>query len=172
MLKNIKKILFATDLSQECQDAYDTAVGLAMSCQVGITLIHVIESPAESIEDQLRNLLGEERYGQIMAEHEKSTRSILIGKRKESDIIQSALFQFCEDRKDNHPGCYLQPDEIVIKHGDIVKEILSAAVEREMDLIVLSAHKTILTGASSVSRIPKSILRLSKVPVLIVPPRE
>lgn len=172
MLKDIKKILFATDLSKECQDAYDYAVSLALSCQGGITLLHVIESPRESIEDQLKNLLGDERYEQMLSEHEQGTRSILIGKRKESDMIQSALFKFCEDRKDSHPGCYLQPDQIVIKHGDIVQEILSTASERQMDLIVLSAHKTILTRASSVSRIPKNVLRFSKVPVLIIPPRD
>lgn len=172
MPKPIKKILFATDLSKECQGAYDYAVTLAFSCQGGITLLHVIESPAENIEDQLKNLFGDERYKQIMTKHEQSTRSILIGKRKEADIIESALFRFCEDRKDSHPGCYLQPDEIVIKHGNIVKEILSTAAEKEMDLIILSSHKTILTGVSSVSRVPKNILRLSKIPVMIVPPPE
>lgn len=171
MLKNIKKILFATDLSKECRDAYDYAVSLALSCQGSITLLHVIESPTENTEDQLRNLLGEDIYGQIMAEREKSTRTILIGKRKESEIIESALFKFCEESTGKHAGCYLKPDEILIKHGDPVKEILATAAEKEIDLIMLSSHKTMLSKASSVSRIPKGILRLSKVPVLIVPPQ-
>lgn len=170
MLKDIKKILFATDLSKECQNAYDCAVSLAMSCQAAITLIHVIERPPITMETQVKNLLGEERYQHIMQEHEKDTRSILIGKRKESDIIQSALFKFCEDTKDSHPGCYLQPDEILITHGDVVQEILSTAKSKESNLIILSAHRRSAQADAPVSSVIKSMLRLSEVPVLIIPP--
>jgi nucleotide-binding universal stress UspA family protein len=170
MLKDIKKILFATDLSKECQNAYDCAVSLAMSCQATITLIHVIERPPITMETQVKNLLGEERYQHIMQEHEKDTRSILIGKRKESDIIQSALFKFCEDTKDSHPGCYLQPDEILITHGDVVQEILSMAKSKESSLIVLSAHRRAGQADAPVSSVIKSMLSLSEVPVLIIPP--
>lgn len=170
MLKDIKKILFATDLSKECQNAYDYAVSLAMSCQGSITLIHVIERPPITMETQVKNLLGEERYQHIMREHEKDTRSILIGKRKESDIIQSALFKFCEDSKDSHPGCYLQPDEILITHGDVVQEILSTAKNKESNLIILSAHRQSAVADAPVSSVIKSMLRLSEVPVLIIPP--
>jgi nucleotide-binding universal stress UspA family protein len=171
MPKDIKKILFATDLSKECQNAYDYAVSLAMSCQGSITLLHVIERPPITMETQVKNLLGEERYELIMREHEKDTRSILIGKRKESDIIQSALFKFCEDTRDSHPGCYLQPDEILITHGDVVAEILSTAKSKGMSLIILSAHqRTAGGGDSPVSTVIKSMLRLSDVPVLIIPP--
>jgi len=170
MLKDIKKILFATDLSKECQNAYDYAVSLAMSCQGSITLIHVIERPPVTMETQVKNLLGEERYQHIMREHEKDTRSILIGKRKESDIIQSALFKFCEDSKDSHPGCYLQPDEILITHGDVVQEILSTAKNKESNLIILSAHRQSAVADAPVSSVIKSMLRLSEVPVLIIPP--
>lgn len=170
MLKDIKKILFATDLSKECQNAYDYAVSLAMSCHAGITLLHVIERPPITMETQVKNLLGEERYEHIMQEHEKDTRSILIGKRKESDIIQSALFKFCEDTRDSHPGCYLQPDEILITHGEVVSEILSTAKSKEINLIILSAHRRTAREGAPVSTVIKSMLCLSEVPVLIIPP--
>jgi nucleotide-binding universal stress UspA family protein len=172
MFKEIKKILFATDLSKECQKAYDYAVSLASSCQGSITLLHVIESPPESIETQVKNLLGEERYEDIMREHEKDTRSILIGKRKESDVIKSALSKMFLDQLENLNGRYLQPDEIIIKHGDIVKEILSTALNREMDLIIISTHKSILAADAAVSKIAKSLMKQTKIPVLIVPPSE
>ena len=170
MLKDIKKILFATDLSKECQNAYDYAVSLAMSCQGSITLLHVIERPPITMETQVKNLLGEERYEHIMREHEIDTRSILIGKRKESDIIQSALFKFCEDTRDSHPGCYLQPDEILITHGEVVQEILSTAKSKESNLIILSAHRRAGAEDAPVSTVIKNMLRLSEVPVLIIPP--
>jgi nucleotide-binding universal stress UspA family protein len=171
MLKETKRILFATDLSKECQMAYDYAVSLALSCQGSITLLHVIESSPDSVENLVKNLLGEDRYVDIMAKHEQDTRSILIGKRKESDIVQAALFTFCEEAGKNQAGCYLQPDEILILHGDIVKTIVATATEKKMDLIVMSAHKSILSSDTSVTKVAKGILRHSKIPILIVPPQ-
>jgi nucleotide-binding universal stress UspA family protein len=170
MSKDFKKILFATDLSKECRNAYDCAVSLAMACQASITLLHVIERPPVTMENQVKNLLGEERYEQIMREHENDTRSILIGKRKESDILQSALFQFCEDAKDSHPGCYLQPDEILITHGDVVQEILETAKAKESDLIILSKHRRSAAADTGEASLIKTMLQISEIPVLIVPP--
>lgn len=171
MLRDIKKLLFATDLSKECRSSYTYAVNLALACQGSITLLHVIEAPPMTMEMQVKNLLGEERYEQIMREHEKDTRSILIGKRKESEIILSALSKFCEDSMSGRPGCFLQPDEILVKKGEVVKEILMTAKEKESDLIVLSAHKTMLADIS-VSKTIKDVLKLSPVPVIVIPPAE
>jgi nucleotide-binding universal stress UspA family protein len=170
MSKDFKKILFATDLSTACRNSYDYTVSLAMACQASITLLHVIERPSITMEAQVKNLLGEDRYEQIMREHEKDTRSILIGKRKESDILQSALFKFCEDAKDSHPGCYLQPDEILIRHGDVVQEILETAKAKESSLIIMSMHRRSSAADSGNPSLIKTLLQLSEVPILIVPP--
>jgi nucleotide-binding universal stress UspA family protein len=170
MIRDTKKILFATDLSTECRDSYNYAVNLAMICQGSITLLHVIETPPISLEMRVRNLFGEDRYEQIMREHENDTRSILIGKRKETEILQSALTKFCEDAMSSSPGCFLQPDEIIVKKGEVVNEIILTAEEKESDLIILSAHDSGLAGAY-VSKIIQDVLRRSRVPVTIVPPR-
>lgn len=169
MIRDTRKLLFATDLSIECRNSYNYAVNLAMARQGTITLLHVIETPPVSVEMRIKTLLGEDRYEEIMREHEKDTRSILIGKRKESEIIESALFKFCADSTSCNPGCFLQPDEIVVKIGDVVKEILSMAEERESDMIVLSSHES-ATTSTSVSKVIQDVLRLSRVPVVVVPP--
>lgn len=169
MEHDIKKILFATDLSKECRNSYGYAINLAIACQGGITLLHIIETPPISTEMQVKNMLGEERYEQILREHEKDTRSILIGKRKESEIIHSTLSGYWQDSMSSRPGCFLRPDEIIVKKGDVVTGILSTAKELESDLIVLSAHKN-RRSDKSVSKVILEVLRLSPVPVIIVPP--
>ena len=169
MARAIKKMLFTTDLSKECRNSYFYAVNLAMACQGTITLLHVIQAPPIHMEMQVKNLLGETSYNQIMHEYEKDARSILIGKRSESKIIESALSKFCENMLNGHPDCFLQPDEIIVRKGEVVKEILSAAKEKESDLIVLSSHTSILSGAS-VSKFIKDVLKLSPVPVIVIPP--
>ena len=86
MIKDTKKILFATDLSVECRNSYIYAVHLAMARQGSISLLHVIEGPSITLEVRVRNLFGENRYEEIMRKHEDDARSILIGKRKEGEI--------------------------------------------------------------------------------------
>jgi nucleotide-binding universal stress UspA family protein len=169
MIKVFKKILFTTDMSKECRNSYFYAVNLAVACQGTITLLNVIQSPPINLEMQVKNLLGETSYDEIMREYEKDARSVLIGKRSERKIIESALSKFCENMMSGNPGCYLQPDEILVRKGEVAKEILLTAKEKESDLIILSSHKSILSGAS-VSKIIKGVLKLSSVPVIVVPP--
>jgi nucleotide-binding universal stress UspA family protein len=167
MMKDTKKILFATDLSVECQNSYIYAVNLAMARQGSISLLHVIETPSISLETRVKNLFGEKRYEEIMRAHEEGARSILIGKRKEGGILQSALSKFCEETMSSHPGCFLKPDEIIVKKGEVAKEIISTAEEKESDMILLSSHEGWTT---SVSKVIRDVLLLSKVPVIVVPP--
>lgn len=138
-----------------------------MDRQGSISLLHVIDVPALSLETRVKNLFGEDRYEEIMRTHEESARSILIGKRKEGEVIQSALSKFCEESMSSDPGCFLQPDEIIVKKGDVAKEIIQTAEEKESDMIILSSHKGWTT---SVSKVIRDVLLLSRVPVIVVPP--
>ena len=163
-----KKLLFATDMSKECQYAYDTVVKLALSCQGSITLLHVIEPPPVTIETQVKNLLGEDRYEQLLKAHEKDARSILIGKRKESEIVKAALQKFWKDERDANPDRFLPPDEILVKNGDVADEIVRTAEDKQCDIIILSVPNNLFAKASEPNVI-NDILRRSKIPVMLVP---
>jgi len=164
-----KNILFATDMSNDCRDAYAYALNLATKCDGKITLLHVIESQPTSLENRIKNLFGEDRYEEIMREHESDARSVLIGKRRESDLVKTALSKLTDDFSGRRPEGSVQEDNILVKKGDVVEEIISTANEQESDLIILSSH----IGAPNESFVSKKIqdvVRLSKVPVTIVPP--
>jgi nucleotide-binding universal stress UspA family protein len=165
-----KNILFATDMSNDCQDAYEYALDHAVQCNGKITLLHVISAQSASIESRIKKLFGEERYEEIMREHESDARSVLIGKRKDSDLVKTALKKLSEDFADKRPEGSVQEDDIRVKKGDIVEEIITTANEEKSDLIILSAHAS-SPGESFVSKKLKDIIRLSKVPVTIVPPK-
>ncbi|BBO87935.1 universal stress protein [Desulfosarcina ovata] len=164
-----KNILFATDLSNDCRDAYSYALNIATACQGRITLLHVIVAQPVSLEKRIKNLFGDERYEEIMREHEEDARLILIGKRKESDLVKAALNKLMEDFSGVRPESLLQEDKILVKKGDVVEEIITTAHEQECDLIVLSAHAS-APEESHVSKAIQTIIRLSKIPVTIVPP--
>ena len=169
MKRENKSILFATDMSNDCRDAYSYALRLAAACAGKITLLHVFESHPVSLETRIKNLFGEERYEEIMQEHEQDARSVLIGKRKESDVVKTALSKLADDFSGMRSDFAIEEDKILVKKGDIVEEIISTAKEECCDLIILSAHAS-SPEASYVSKTIQNVLRLSKVPVIVVPP--
>ncbi|GAB6907097.1 putative UspA4 [Desulfosarcina cetonica] len=179
MLNETKKILLATDLSEDCRNAYTHAFDIANACNGQIVLFHVITaSPiASSLERRIDRLLGKGGFDTIMTDYASEARSVLIGKRKEIDIIRNALAKFrtalsrfSGDAKATPTGEPLPDDEVIVRNGDdVVEEILSVVQEKEIDMIVLSAHaKT--SDEANISKMMFQLLRLARVPVTIVPP--
>lgn len=68
LTEKIKKILLATDLSEDCRNAYTYAVNLATACNGRISLLHVIDpKPLSSLlEMRINRLLGDGTYKEIM----------------------------------------------------------------------------------------------------------
>lgn len=169
MIRAIKNILFTTNLSAECKYAYNYAISLATRYQGSITLLHVIEKLPISIESSLSNFLGQDCWERVILEQVKNARASLTGKITEHELVEIALERFCEDSKIGNSECHFQMDEIIIKEGHVIKEILSVAKLKESDIIILGSHKSIMKD-TKVSKTAKGILQQSEVPVLLVPP--
>ena len=106
---------------------------------------------------------------QLIWTKKSKAKSKLIGKRKESDLINVALRTITEDALDSSAENPVEDDKIVIKKGDIVEEIIATAMEEECELIILSSHADSPQEAI-VSKTIHDVLRHSKVPVIIIPP--
>lgn len=174
----IKKILLATDLSEDCRNAYTYAVNIATACNGQISLLHVIDSnPISSLlEMRINSLLGEGTYHEIMQNYENDARSVLIGKRKEIDIIREALSKFrvalskfSDTFESATPETILPEDNILVKKGEVVEEIIATIEEDKSDLVILAAHCR-SSEEPIVSKTIQSILHLSRVPITIIPP--
>ena len=172
------KLLLATDLSEDCRNAYTYAVNLAAACNGRITLLHVIDPKPISLllETRINNLLGQGTYQEIMQNWENDARSVLIGKRKEIDIIREALIKFraalskfADGLENPNVATPLPDDEILVKKGEIVEQIIAAAVEDETDQIILAAHSR-SSDEAFVSNTIQGILHLARIPVTVVPP--
>ena len=178
MIGETKRILLATDLSQDCRNAYTHAFDIASACNGQIILLHVItESPiARSLERRIDRLLGKGGFNQIVTDYASEARSVLIGKRKEIDIIhdaltkfRTALAKFQDTEKTAVADSPLPDDEVIVRNGRVVEEILSVVEECGIDLIVLSAHTR--TGKEAhLSKTVAQLLQVVTVPVTIVPP--
>ena len=171
MFKPIRTILFATNLSDNCEKAFNYAAAIATRFQATIILLHVIERSSDYIEGRLRVLLGEALWLKIQESKEHDVRKVLIGKKSVSKMIREALTRFCDQVGIDDASCSFESREIVITDGDVFDDIIKTAKKNKCDLIIMGAHEGFLSNNTIGSTI-KAVMRHSKLPVLVVPPVE
>ena len=163
----VKKILYATDLSDTAFHAFAYAVSLANSYGAGITILHVMfEDP--DIDSKVAPYIGDYQWEEIKQRHYQEAREALIGKKRDNVAIQEVLHSFTENVKASDDVQSFATDEIIVERGNPVEQILRQAEKGGYDLIVMSnlGHSTLKDAVmgSTVLR----VLRRSKVPVLVV----
>jgi nucleotide-binding universal stress UspA family protein len=169
MFKPIQSILFATNLSENCLAAFDFAASMATRYQATLVLLHVLEKMPEYIEGRLKGLLGEQQWQELSQTHADNARQVLIGKKSSSKLIREALDKFCIDAGIDDASCGFHSREIVIADGEIVEEIIEQSKKYEADLIILGTRDGFLSD-NRIGQTIKSVLRNSKIPVMVVPP--
>ncbi len=170
MIKPVKYILFATNLSENCKPAFDFAASLATRYQATIVLLHVIEKMPDYIEGRLKGLLGKEKWQQTIDDHAKDAREALIGKKSSNTLIRAALDQFCSEAGIDDDSCGYHAREIVVSSGEVVDDIISNAKQYECDIIIMGTKQTLISKKTAIGQTIKGVLRGSKIPVLVVPP--
>lgn len=168
MLKPIKSILFATDLSANCQQALDFTLSSATRIRAEIYILYVIEKLPDSVDKRIKYLVGVHEWEDLVTSHKVSAHKSLLGKTPSNVIVRQAIYDFCkQEGVDSKTGDF-ESRQIIISYGDIVEDILGNASTNECDLIVLGSHKNVFTG-TTVGKTTRHILKRSKIPVTIVP---
>ena len=169
MLKPIQTILFATNLSENCRAGFDFAASMATRYQATLVLLHVIEKMPEYVEGRLIGLLGETQWKEMSQSHADNARQSLIGKKSSPKLIREALDRFCIDAGIDDASCGYHSREIVVANGEIVEEVIEQSKKYKADLIVLGTRDGFLSD-NRIGQTIKSVLRNSKIPVMVVPP--
>ena len=170
MKGDFKKILFATDLSNNCRHAFAYAANLAARYEGSITLLHVMETVSESLDSRLKGLLGKEQWEMLHSKHEHDARATLIGKKSELATIHQALDTF--SNPDQYDESRYVVENILVMDGHVVDTILETAAEEGADLIVIGSNKTMFSDSKSMGHRAKSILKRSRIPVMMIPPAD
>ena len=169
MSVQVKKILFATDLSSHARHAFTYAASIAGHYDASIAILHVMEELPESINAQLSGLLGKERYEELKVSAQADVRETLIGKKRDSVMIKQALEAFWEETKDSGSERDDVMDEIIVKEGNIADEIVEQAEKGGCDMIILAYHARNMVAEAMMRGVTRRVLRRSKRPVLLVP---
>jgi len=158
MIPTVKKILYATDLSENARYAFGYAATMANLFGAHITMIHVIEEFTPSAKGLLVNYLGEDGWNEIQARREKEFH----------ELIRKRLTDFCEEMKEELDNCPFLVERVITRQGKAAEEILKLAAEGDFDLVVLGTHGYGLLADTLMGSTSRRVVRRSLVPVLTV----
>ena len=169
MIQGIKTILFTSNLSENSRHAFNYAAMLTTQFNAKIVLLHVVEKIPDTVESRMRGLFGGDKWNGILETHMKEAHQMLVGKVTSKQMIRAALSQFCHETGIDADECGYVEREIVIKEGEVVEVILDQIKAHNCDAVVMGASKGFISG-TSIGPVIKSVLKKSKVPVLVIPP--
>lgn len=169
MVPKIKRILFATDLSENARYAFNYAADMAARHSAGIVILHVLEDIPFNAESALVNMLGEKEYEELKKQHENEVANGLIAKKSENKLIRMALGNLSRQTEDKS-----QPDaddniEIIVRSGNVVEEIIVESEENDCGMIVMAYRSRNMLAETIVGGVCRKVLKRTQKPVLLVP---
>ena len=165
---DVKKILYATDLSENAHYAFAYAVSLADLYNAAITFLHVLPEVPDILDKNVIGYISEERWEEIKSQNVEEAREAIIGKRHDHPAIRDALHQFSEDVNESREGKGFVTDDIIVVRGNPVEEILKYSEDINCDLIVMGTHGQGTLADAMIGSTARRVLRRSQKPVLVV----
>jgi nucleotide-binding universal stress UspA family protein len=154
MIPQIKKILYATDLSKNSSYVFLYAADMARRADARIVILYVIESiPAYA-----------ESYTGITGEMKRKQQEETVEELKEH------LRGFCKKAEAQiGPPCVELVSKILVSRGHPPEEILNAANEEGCDVIVLGTHGKGFLAHTFLGSVSNAVLHRTRKPVFIIP---
>jgi nucleotide-binding universal stress UspA family protein len=159
MIPEIKKILYATDLSKNSSYAFLYAADMAKRHNARIVILHSVEPfrymYSEGMSDRVEEILQRARKEQRKTDREE---------------IKKYLREFCNKIEDQiGPPCVELVSKILLPWGHPVEEILKAADEEGCDAIVLGTHGKGFLRHTFLGSVAEDVLERTQNPVFIIP---
>jgi nucleotide-binding universal stress UspA family protein len=162
----IKKILYATDLSETAVHAFSYAVSLANMYGAGITILHVLTEFPE--EEFISNMIPANTWKTIKEQHYSEARDQLIGKKRDHVALREVLQAFSEEVRADSQDQTFVTDEILIEPGAPAEIIVQTAKEQNCDFIVMGTHGQGIIAEVLIGSTAKRVVRQSPIPVLVI----
>jgi nucleotide-binding universal stress UspA family protein len=158
MVPKIKKILYATDLSESARYAFGHAADLAQKYDAMITMLYVIEDISHTAEIHVREIMGTEKWKQLKADKMNYLK----------EKMTSRIEDFCREMNSHIDSCRLLVEDIRITHGNPTEEILNISKEIQADMIVMGTHGYNILKDALIGGTARKVVRNSEIPVLTI----
>jgi nucleotide-binding universal stress UspA family protein len=159
MTHDIKRILYATDLSENSAYAFGYAINLAKKYDAEITILHVIDIMMGISVNMISVYLDEK---QVKENVQKRLTHV-------TEEISNRLKIFIDKEVANNPEFSDKLASVEICKGSPADEILKKADELNCDLIVMGTHGKGIVGQAFFGSVAKRVLRRVRKPVFIIP---
>ncbi len=154
----IKRILYATDLSQNSVYALRYAVAPAEICDAEICILHVLET-IPSAQDFL---LRDTPWGKGLEKEYAAEKTKAVEK------IKDRLSEFCRQELKDKPTL-LKWVTIHVVEGNPAVEILKKIDEIKPDLVVMGTHGKGFLAHTFLGSVAQKVLQRVRIPVCVVP---
>ena len=159
MIPEIRKILYATDLSDNSAYAFRYAINSAKKHDAHLTILHVIEALPTMARALVETHLGEDKHHRIIEKTVDSTK----------DRIRKRLKLFCETELKDEPECAKRVDSIEVCEGFPPEVILKKADDLNFDAIIMGTHGKGIMEHTFLGSTAQRVLRRARKPVFIIP---
>ena len=163
----VKKILYATDLSDSARYAFAYALSLANLFGSKLVMLHVLPEDPD-LDELVSGYVDAGQWQKIKEQHLQEAREALIGKRREGAIIREVLGEFYRQAGKDSAANAVDADEILVERGHPVEQIVRVAEEQDIDLIVMGRHGYGALKDALMGGVARGVLRHSPKPVLLV----
>ena len=153
-IPQIKKILYATDLSKNSSYAFLFATDMARRHDATIVILYVVEPVPAYID----------AYPGMMVDFKQEEQGKII------EEIKKHLQEFCKKAEVQiGPPCVSLVSKILVLRGHPPEEILNAANEEGCDVIVLGTHGKGFLAHTFLGSVSSAVLHRTRKPVFIIP---
>ncbi len=158
MRPQIKRILYATDLSMNAAFAFRYAAYLAQMSDAEIIILHVVEKV--SPDAQLALLAYLDKKDRVRAVEDRISQAI--------ERIRKRLEIFCQKELGDERDLAQERIAIMVEEGFPAEEILRQVEKHDCDAVVMGAHEKGLRH-TFLGSVAKSVLRRCRKPTIVVP---
>jgi nucleotide-binding universal stress UspA family protein len=159
MIPQIKRILYATDLSGNAAYVLCYAIDSAIKHDAKIIILHVLEQSLVTTEAMALAYISEEQLRTIQQDEKINA----------TNRIKKRLKMLCEKEFNNDHECKDRVESIEVCEGFAPDTILRMADERDCDAIIMGTHARGAIANTFLGSTAKRVLRRTRKPVYIIP---
>jgi arsenite transporter len=158
----IQKILYATDLSDTARHAVRYACTIGNRFGATVTVLHVIPDVLDTLSREAGIDLADQMGKKAWADFH------INGIEKAKDTISQRIRETSRKVTEEIPYCPLTEDNVMVKVGNPVGQIVATAQEGNFDLIIMGTHGHGKMEERIIGSTASDVIRLSYVPVTVI----
>jgi nucleotide-binding universal stress UspA family protein len=155
----IKKILYATDLSESSLSSFQSAMEFAKKFNAGIEILHVLEELSPGTVSILQWVQGDK----ITKKHYDDFKA------HSAEKIRTTIREICDKEFDQDPACRQRIEGIHVVIGYPAEEILKKIDELNCDAIIMGTHSKGAITHTFLGSVAERVLRRLRKPAFIFP---